>query len=266
VSGFSSDWLDLRKPFDAAARDRALEERLADWARERGTLRVVDLGSGTGSNLRHLGPRLPVPQHWRLVERDTALIRAGIARLAAVAEEWRYVEADLSVDLEAVLASPVDLVTASALIDLVARDWLDRLVRLVGERRCALLVVLTYDGRTELLPAHPLDQRVKEFVNRHQRTDKGFGPALGPDAVPALAERVAALPGLVMDARSDWIIGEGAVAVQELLVNGWAEAAVEMAPELREAIVAWRSARLELARTGRSSIRVGHRDLLYLPP
>ena len=49
MSGFASDWLALREPYDHAARAQPLLAALAAWAAPRGRLAIVDLGSGTGS-------------------------------------------------------------------------------------------------------------------------------------------------------------------------------------------------------------------------
>ena len=67
-------------------------------------------------------------QDWALVELDPALIAAGQARLARQSVAWRYHQIDLARDLERLGALPVDLIAASALIDLVGAAWLRRLV------------------------------------------------------------------------------------------------------------------------------------------
>jgi len=267
VSGFSADWLELREPFDSAARAAVLEASLAPWAESRDApLRIVDLGAGTGSNLRHLAPRLPIAQDWTLVEHDPALIAAGEARLPTSGGiRARYRRADLRGALETVLAGPVDLVTCSALLDLVSAEWLRRLVRIVQERDLAFLAVLTYDGRVSLEPAHPLDGEVISLVNRHQRTDKGFGPALGPEAGIALARVLRAAGDRPLLARSDWHVEPGARALTTALIRGWAEAAAAIAPDRSEAIASWRRERLDDLATGALSCRVGHVDLLRLP-
>ncbi len=266
MSGFSADWLALRAPFDGAARARALEAELARWAAGRAEpLRIVDLGAGTGANLRHLAPRLPVAQAWTLVELDPALIAAGeplLPRTGGV--EAIYRRADLAAELEAVLAGPVDLVTCSALLDLVSAAWLERLLRLVLERDLALLAVLSYDGRVALEPPRPLDGEVIALVNRHQRTDKGFGPALGPEAAFALARSLDAAGDRPRVELSDWTAGPEERAFQAALVEGWAEAAAAIAPERASAVASWRQERLQLIAAGRSGCRVGHRDLLRL--
>jgi SAM-dependent methyltransferase len=264
VSGFAADWLALREPFDRAARAPALELSLALWARGRGELRVVDLGAGTGSNLRHLAPRLPVEQRWTLVEHDPALILAGRGLLPAGVEA-SYRRADLARELEAVLEEPVDLVTCSALLDLVSAAWLERLVRIVRARDLALLAVLSYDGRVTLEPALEADALVIGLVDRHQRTDKGFGPALGPDAALALGRALHAAGETPLVATSDWRAGPADVGLQRALVPGWAEAARAIAPERAPAIDSWERQRLQAIAAGGASCRVGHLDLLRLP-
>ncbi|MDW8340981.1 MAG: class I SAM-dependent methyltransferase [Geminicoccaceae bacterium] len=267
MSGFSAEWLALREPYDAAARARELEDELARWAAAReGELRVLDLGAGTGSNVRHLAPRLPSPQSWILVELDPALVEAGRLRPPPAPEvRVAYRCADLARDLERVLDEPVDLVTCSALLDLVSAPWLERLVSVLRARDLAFLAALSFDGRIELAPSHRLDAEVVALVLRHQRTDKGFGPALGPEAASfcaALFSQANDRPHLV---RSDWRLGTNDRALQHALVEGWAEAAIAIAPERSASIRAWRDERLEMIAAGSSRARVGHLDLLRLP-
>lgn len=257
---FSASWLDLRAGFDSAARSRALEVELAAWvsARVAATgrpLQVVDLGAGSGNNRRHLAARLPVDQAWTLVDADAALL-ASAARADPTVAVRRL---DLATDPDRAMPDGTDLVTASALIDLVSAPWLARLIARVDALGAALLVVLTYDGRTRWQPADPLDARVLELVNLHQRRDKGFGPALGPNAAAALAGL--ARGRLVAD-RSDWVIAPGDAAMRAALVEGWAGAAVEASPGEADDIAAWRNRSIGRA----ARLTVGHVDQLVMPP
>ena len=56
MSGFSTDWLDLREDADRRARDRQLLVRARQWLHRDVPATqapvVVDLGAGTGSTLR----------------------------------------------------------------------------------------------------------------------------------------------------------------------------------------------------------------------
>ncbi|MEK0085211.1 class I SAM-dependent methyltransferase [Benzoatithermus flavus] len=265
--GFSADWLDLREPYDAAACSSFLRDHLVAWCHGRETLRIVDLGAGTGAQLRRLSPRLGTGQHWILVEHDPALIAAGGARLAAVGVSWRYRCLDLARDLEALATERADLIAASALIDLVAAPWLGRLLALRAAAGAALYLTLCYDGRMVWEPADPGDAEIAALVDRHQRTDKGFGPALGPEAAASVREALAGLPGELLTERSDWRLGEGDAAIQTALLAGYLEAAAAIAaPAARRRIAAWGERRARLVASRRSRLTVGHLDLLFLPP
>lgn len=265
MSGFSASWLALREPHDLAARDRGLVRALAHFLAARQRLAVLDMGSGTGSSLRALASHLPAPQAWRLVEHDPALIAAGMALLPRSGPAaWRYVEADLAEELETLLSGGCDLVTCSALLDLVSEPWMARLAGTVRALGVPLHAALTYDGRIALAPALPDDAWITELVNAHQRGAKGFGPALGPDATARL-ERLLQGSGRCLCAPSDWRLGPGDRAIQQALLEGWAGAAREMAPDKAPRIGSWLEERLALLRADRSRCTVGHRDLLWLP-
>ena len=86
-----------------------------------------------------------------------------------------------------------NLVTASALLDLVSESWLAGLVRRCADNACGAYFALTYDGEVQWMTESaagwridddPDDGLVRDAVNRHQRSDKGFGPALGPRCRP----------------------------------------------------------------------------------
>ena len=296
MSDFSATWLALRESADRRARADALVNRLQLDTANR--IDVVDLGCGTGANLRHLAPLLAAAgirdQNWTCADHDAALLQclpertdawaadAGYQlmregqRLRVDGDDWhcrvRTRRVDLSTDLPS-LSWPIGgLVTASALLDLVSADWLDGLLGHCRAARCQLSFTLSYDGRCELEPAHADDGGLIDLVNRHQCTDKGFGPALGPAAAAAVETRCTALGYQVASATSDWRIGPDEPALQRALVDGWRHAALELhgqtEPErLRAArIDAWHAARVGFIDAATSRIRVGHRDMVATIP
>jgi hypothetical protein len=267
MSGFASDWLALREPYDHAARAKPLLAALAAWAGPRDRLEVVDLGSGTGSNLRAISPHLRAAQSWTLVEHDPRLIEAGTGALDALPAgvTARYSRCDLAGDLAAAIPVDTDLVTAAAFADLVSAAWLDRLVAMVGARRTALYVAVTYDGRWRWRPGDIFDPAVKGLFDAHQATDKGFGPALGPAAVTALCCRLQPLDGRLLVAPSDWRLGYEDRAIQAALLEGYVQAAGDLAPDQSDEIADWATQRRTHLDAGRSSHQVGHQDLLWLP-
>jgi hypothetical protein len=286
VSGFSAGWLATREPFDAAARSAALVEQLRaniSQGTEPAPLGIVDLGAGTGANLRYLAPLLGGTQHWRLVDNDSRLLDSAITttrawaeargasarvaksalaiRNAAFSGEIRCHRADLA-ELHAVELPVGGLVTASALLDLVSHAWLEDLARLSRAARAAVCFALTYDGRTIAKPAEPEDAAVLALFNRHQLFDKGFGPALGMRAALAAEAAFEAHGYELRLATSDWVIGPEERALQLALLEGWLAAALEVAPESRLALTSWHERRCAHVLHGRSALEIGHVDIV----
>ena len=127
MSGFSADWLTLREPYDLRARNPAVLDAVAASLEPLSSVRIVDLACGTGSTLRALSPHLPARQNWKLIDNDLDLLARATAAPPAKDAAVTAVPLDLNRDLEAALDGPVDLVTTSALLDLVSDTWLDRL-------------------------------------------------------------------------------------------------------------------------------------------
>ena len=98
-------------------------------------------------------------------------------------------QVDLARGLGEIDWGPAQLVTASALLDLVSAVWLTALLRVAGAHGAALLFALSVDGRTTWDPADAGDAEAHRLFALHQRRDKGFdGPALGTAALPLASD------------------------------------------------------------------------------
>ena len=256
MKGFSAEWLAIRESADAAARSKSLTSFIAAWAR-RG--RALDLGGGTGSNVRYLEPKLSPDLRWTIVDNDAALLARAPSAIAACLADLNAVVEDAG------FFEGCGVVTASALLDLVSKRWLVQLIDRCRAVESAVLFALTYDGRIACEPIDSNDAEVARLVNEHQKSDKGFGPALGP---AASSEVVEMLTGAGYDVRrepSDWVLASGESELQKQLLKGWAEAAAEKAPHRKGAIDAWHDRRLAFVETGQSRILVGHVDVAGVP-
>lgn len=266
MESFSADWLALREPADHDARAHDVVAELGRHLGSHTSTRALDLASGAGSNVRYLLSRLPSITHWTLVDHDAGLLEVARRSLTPIARDAGVTIETVQLDLRTLDRLPVEdcaLITASALLDLVSADWVMALARRCQAAGANALFSLSYDGRLTCDPADVWDERVRNLVNRHQRTDKGFGTALGPDAVDVAT--VAFGASQIVVSTSDWVLDARHAELQRQLLAGWAGAACAMAPEDTSAIEAWLSRRLALLQDGRSRIRVGHRDLAARP-
>jgi hypothetical protein len=271
VAGFSADWLALREPFDHAARSIDLTCALLEALPCDRPLRILDLAAGTGSNLRYLAgaagsappppwPRRSGPAECLLVDHDPLLL-ARVPQMAGV--ETRCL--DLSTLDDGTIFEGRDLVSASALLDLVSEPWLLTLANRCAACGAAALFALSYDGVIACTPEDSDDGTIVSLVNEHQRTDKGFGPALGPDATDRAARGFADLGYRVQRAPSDWQLTADAGELQRRLIDGWAQAAAAMAPHQIRMIDAWRERRFAHVAAGWSTMTVGHEDFAAWP-
>jgi SAM-dependent methyltransferase len=286
------DWLDLREPADIRSRDgvaalimdpllRALGRsegaggaaggggagRAATGGAARGArgLRVVDLGAGTGANLRWLAPRLSgglladaelADQRWTLVDHDPRLRAWGPAPSVTV----RGDVADLARLLDD--AGPVDLVTAAALLDLLDTAQVTAVADAVLARRVPALFSLNVTGEVALEPTDRLDGALAAAFDAHQRRQG----RLGPDAGAVVAALFHGKQWTVVTAQTPWRL---AAAVEAELVEAWllgrVEAAVEWRPALQPDAEAWLERRRVQCRAGELTAMVGHVDILALP-
>lgn len=284
---FDEGWLALREPADAAARAPGLVTLLrahlavspspASRPREvphrEGSapyVRVLDLGSGTGSTVRWLAPQLGGPQRWVLLDHDPDLLTVAGERCTGLRDatggevEVRTRTGDIT-DLSADDLAGTALVTASALLDLLTRPEVDALAGRCAAARCAALLTLSVAGRVELDPPDPLDRVVAAAFDAHQRRTAGTRPLLGPDAAGAAADAFERRGFAVQTAASPWLLGPGSADLMRSWLDGWLAAAAAQHPALAAGLGGYRDRReLEIAGGG-LRVEVHHVDLLALP-
>lgn len=269
MSGFSIEWLNLREVSDHRSRDKELLRTAVDWlnnlkAKDKV---IVDLGSGTGSTIRGLQryTTLAPSIQWRLVDNDPELLAEAVHRHS---EEYS-IESFL-VDLSATQKLPlesVSLITASALLDLVSSNFIRDLCQLIREKNehqpVGFYSALNYDGCIKWTPFHPLDAAVLMNFNADQRRDKGFGPALGPDATDFLKAQFHPTNFQYLRAKSPWLLGSADYQLTESLINGISGVAIQIDELTNSDIQDWKTFRIKNVRTG--TCYLGHTDILVLP-
>lgn len=287
AESFDGDWLDLREPFDARARNGALAKALAAALPARP--RILDLGAGTGSLLRWLGHWIGRAQAWTLLDADAELVQRAYDTIEERAEAvgwsatwpgkrtllvhapggaWRVegLAADLRDAPDNLPLDRVDAVVNTALCDLVSEDWVLRMAEACAARRLPFYAALNVTGRERFSPPHPADALVARGFRRDQARNKGFGGiALGPRAPAVIRAAFEAHGYAVRTAPSDWIVTRHDSDMADALARGHAEAALGWVPRDAGRIREWAAARHAQAVTGRLAARVGHADILALP-
>jgi len=249
---FSESWLGLREPADADARADDLVALLP------GPIRTIrDLGCGTGSLGRWLAPQLDGPQHWIMADRDPVLLAHAAANMPFAGVTVETAESDVTTltanDLEG-----TDLVTCSALLDLLTAEEVQNLANVLAETKTPALFTLSVAGQVTLDPPLPEDATIEEAFNAHQRRTVDGRRLLGPDAPAAARDAFERAGATVVTRPSPWRLGPGSGALSAQWLRGWVGAAAEQRPDLRfDTYLDTRLADLPRA-------TIGHVDLLAI--
>lgn len=258
MNTFSADWLSLRESVDHRSRNLLLQEKVIDYLHQiadskDGAIQIVDLGSGTGSNLRALAPLIHRNQQWTLIDYDPLLLNSARQKLCVWADNTLpnvnkndsddfttvkpltliknqhqitvdFLQNDLAKNLPDALSKPADLITAAAFFDLVAFDWLEEFCKLL---QSPLYTVLTYNGKERWLPEDPRDTEILKAFHAHQARDKGFGPSAGPLALGVLRQLLAQRDFQIKTGASPWMLGPDDYVLIAELARGSAKAVAE---------------------------------------
>ena len=286
MNGFTASWLDVREPADHAARSMpaplAIAQTFAKMVRERSQVpaRLVDLAGGTGNNVRFLAPVIRGEQNWTVWDNDTSLLDQSHNSYRSWADKrgWDIGAAgdalvvagpDFSLSISGVardLRKRLDLggfdgVSCAALLDLVSAPWCEDLIEALERAGYPpLLCGLAADGGWSWTPTLPDDGAIRELFGRDMRKDKGFGPSLGYEAVPAMVEMLRARGLSVDHVASPWHIGSDAVELQAYLLDFHAAVIEGGAWGAAERWQGWLTARRALL--GQQKLRVSHREIL----
>lgn len=273
---FSPEWLALRESADHRSRDGGLTTAVAAYLGRLGrTPDIVDIGCGTGSNLRALSPDLGPQQRWTLIDYDRILLakaRIGLSAWADTAEpdgdhvlkltrrgktlHVTFEQADLVRDFHRVFqpTRTFDLLTASAFFDLASPNFIDKIAEATVAHRAAFYTVLTYNGINTWTPPHAADGALLEAFNTDQRTDKGLmGVAAGPDAPTAIVKSFERRGFEIAEAETPWVLSTSDAALMREFVPGFASACLKTGRVDQCTVEEWRARE-------RTGALVGHVD------
>jgi hypothetical protein len=129
-----------------------------------------------------------------------------------------------------------------------------------------VLLTLSVVGLVGLTPADPLDDRVAQAFDAHQRRATSRGRLLGPDAVALAIEGFGRLGAHAVVRPSPWRLGASEAMLAAEWFAGWVGAACEQDVELAAEADAYERRRLREAAAGQLTVTVNHADVLILPP
>lgn len=265
-------WLDLRVPYDDAARQHSFEfvDQAATALQERAAsatqpVVILDVGAGTGNSAQwfkqHLTPRLPGRDlRWVLLDADAAALRtasdtmpeaemvtAPISQLPCIADEL------LSKSQE-----PAQLlITGSAVLDVLTQSDVHAITDTIIRHTGIGLLLLSITGAWQLTPADPQDAIINRAFCAHQQRGGKLGPG-APAVLLAEAQRAGAS---VESGNSPWrLVAPRDQEFMARFLTERIEAVVAQQPQLRSVATDWLDRRRAQLTAG-LSMEIEHLDV-----
>ena len=264
------DWLDLRVPFDDAARQHSLSllNQVASALRSRTPggpqpVTIIDIGAGTGNSAhwfrQHLPDRLPgQPLRWVLVDTDQAALDTAVATLPGVETVTANISQLPSIANDQLASAPDRLlVTGSAVLDVLTTRDLQAIIDTLAQHGGLGLFLLSITGQWQLTPADCDDEKINDAFCGHQRRDGKLGP-IAPETLYQLAVEAEAE---VTTAPATWQLTapQDHDFIARFLTERTA-AAVEYQPQLHTIATRWLHRRLQHCAEG-LTVEVDHLDV-----
>ncbi len=272
-----NQWLNQRFDYDSRSRNLDLEKEFLASLAELETINIIDLGSGSGANLKYLSPKIDGQQVWHLIERDKSLMNHAEKTIELVKQtnqaKLRSVHkiiADFTdKDLNVFKETERRVFLANAVFDIIPLATFLTFLDLLGSRPCnnvILYFTIHINEDLTIQPIHPLNQKYLSLFHQHMQRDQNGKRAMGPNTVREISNTLSQRGFLVKTADSSWDIKEDSsflksnfdfiiCATRELLgpkeVGEWEE---------------WVQFHLKAIDQGKSRLHVGHQDILAYWP
>ena len=282
-------WLAHRFTCDAEARHPGIEHQfLAFFEQHQTPLKVVDVGSGTGANVRYYFDRIPHEQEWILIEQNEQLRDECCRSLVAFAQErgyhWQQQDGTFLLTDDQKTATVqlmsgriehieqladlarTDVVTANAVFDLLSFEQFDTLVGKLVQHEVCLLATLNY-YETSFLPFSEEDHRFMRWYHMHMKRPQPTGIAMGPDCSEEMLDLLAQHHMMIEQEGSQWHLKKNATTMHHYLLHFIEHAVAELslsADEQRD-FDTWLTHRKSLCRQRQLEIIVDHSDIFAYP-
>ena len=216
----------MRVEYDEASRSTVLADHLNKLSKKH-EIDLIDLCCGTGSFLMWALNKNISFQNCILVDYDIKLLKSIKSNLRAHLKSKYTIQSNTnnlnllikknSKTISSVSIEKYDcdeyshknktlhVISYSAALDLMSKSSIDIALKKIKKNNI-LYFSLCFNGLVKWTPTNTFDKYILAFFNNHQRSDKGFGSALGHKSIEFLKKKARDLNLNITVTDSPWII------------------------------------------------------------
>ena len=180
---FNNNWLRLRETVDKKSRNLKVIKLINNKYNHKDNIKIIDLGTGAGSNYNYLKPKFKFNQDWLFTDISSNSMNyfKENLKLSQKITSTKFKIFDVISDLDKIKFNNFNIVTGSAFLDILPKNWFYKFHK-YNLKTDIILFAINYNGSFKFFPKHKYDKNIVNFFNMDQKTDKGIGlKAVGPD-------------------------------------------------------------------------------------
>ena len=181
---FENSWLFQREKIDNLSKSISIINKINIVLKNYDKIRIIDLGTGTGSNFRYLSKKIKFKnQSWTLMDLSKSSLNEAKKTSVTNNKIQKIIlkHDDIIKNIEQHNFDNYEIVTGSAFLDIMPVDWFKKFY--TKNRNTKLVYFsINYDGYFKFYPKHKLDKDVLQLFNNDQKSKKNNKTrAVGPD-------------------------------------------------------------------------------------
>ena len=181
---FENSWLFQRERIDNLSKNISLVNKINNNLNNLDRIKIIDLGTGTGSNFRYLSKKIKYQnQFWTLMDISKNSLNEAKKNIIMnnKINKITLKKNDIIKNIQNINFFNYDLVTGSAFLDIMPLHWFKKFY-LKNENTKLIYFSINYDGYFKFYPQHKLDNDVLILFNKDQQSKKDNKTrAVGPD-------------------------------------------------------------------------------------
>ena len=181
---FQNSWLFQREKIDNLSKNISIINKINRVLKNYDEIRIIDLGTGTGSNFRYLSKKIKFKnQFWTLMDLSKSSLNQAKKNIVTNNKIKKIIlkHDDIIKNIQQHNFEDYDLVTGSAFLDIMPFDWFKKFY-IKNKNTKLVYFSINYDGYIKFYPKHNLDRDILQLFNNDQKSKKNNKTrAVGPD-------------------------------------------------------------------------------------